>query len=88
MYVLAMRPRWFKSLIENMHANSSAPASADSTYSAGRSGQSRIKCFLSLLRLFIIDIAPIPVPPRYRFWNYPKHTSGFYQMVGRIYDGI
>ncbi|CAD6877656.1 hypothetical protein [Methylomonas albis] len=58
-----MRPRWFKTLIENIYANPIAPASAFSTYSAGQSRQSRIKCFLSLLRLFIIDIAPIPVTP-------------------------
>ncbi|AMK77502.1 hypothetical protein A1342_11755 [Methylomonas methanica] len=88
MYVVALRPLWFRGLIENMYANASVPAEVSPTYSAEQTRQSRINCFLSLLGLFIVDIAPVPVTPVVAFGIILSKPRWFYRMVNRIYGGI
>jgi hypothetical protein len=88
MYVVALRPRWFRTLIENMYANSSPAACVSPTYTAEQIKQSRIKCFLSLLGLFIVDIAPVPVTPVVAFVIILSRPQWFYRMVHRIYSGL
>jgi cobalamin synthase len=86
MYVVALRPRWFRMLIANMYANTSAAGSQ--TYSASQTSQSRTRCFLSLLGLFIVDIAPVPVTPVVAFVIILSRPQWFYRMVARIYGGL
>ncbi|SJM89805.1 conserved hypothetical protein [Crenothrix polyspora] len=45
----------------------------------------RIKCFLSLLGLFIIDIAPVPVTPVVAFAIILSRPMWFYRMVAISY---
>nr|WP_087145804.1 hypothetical protein [Crenothrix polyspora] len=47
--------------------------------------QMRIKCFLSLLGLFIIDIAPVPVTPVVAFAIILSRPMWFYRMVAISY---
>jgi hypothetical protein len=84
MYVVATRPRWFRTLIDNMYANSSALTFP--TYSAEQTRRSRIRCFFSLLGLFIVDIAPVPVTPVIAFGIILSRPQWFYRLVTRIYQ--
>ena len=86
MYVVALRPRWFRTLIENVYA--SATALVSPTYTAEQIKQSRIKCFLSLLGLFIVDIAPVPVTPVVAFGIILSRPQWFYRLVNSIYGGL
>jgi hypothetical protein len=87
MYVVTLRPRWFKDLIENMYADTGA-AGAPPTYAGDQTRQSRIKCFLSLLGLFIVDIAPVPVTPVIAFGIILSRPQWFYRLVNNIYGGV
>jgi len=88
MYVVALRPRWFRTLIENIYANAGAPADIFPTYSVEQTRQSRTKCFLSLLGLFIVDIAPVPVTPVVAFVIILSRPQWFYRIVNRVYGGL
>jgi hypothetical protein len=84
-YVVGMRPLWFLELIRNLYANlplSQPVSSADNTK---LTEQVRKKCFLSLLGLFIIDIAPVPVTPVVAFAIILSRPLWFYRMVASIY---
>jgi hypothetical protein len=80
MYVVLFRPLWFWKLTENLYQqpipqNTQVP-----------SQQTRKKCFLSLLGLFIIDIAPAPVTPVVAFIIILSRPIWFYQLVANIYE--
>ena len=81
MYIVVMRPAWFLQLIENMynHRKTLPFISAQQTRSA------RINSFLSLLTLFIIDIAPVPVTPVLAFVIILARPQWFYGVVRKIY---
>jgi hypothetical protein len=85
MFIVVMRPRWFAQLITNMYANLADPLSVDPSQTSGQSRQARIKCFLSLLGLFIIDILPVPVTPVIAFGIILLRPMAFYRLVSRVY---
>jgi hypothetical protein len=82
MYVVLFRPLWFWTLTVNLYANKSLP---QTIIEAEQTKQTRKKCFLSLLGLFIIDIAPVPVTPVVAFVIILSRPLWFYQMVARVY---
>jgi hypothetical protein len=82
MYIVAMRPQWFRALIGNMYIN--APQS-QAIFSAKQTKRARIRCFLSLLGLFIVDIAPIPVTPIIAFGIILGRPLWFYQVALAVY---
>ena len=86
MYIVLMRPQWFNELIGNLYANETLPLQAtfppDSTK---QTRQARIKCFLSLLGLFIVDIAPVPVTPVVAFGIILGRPLWFYKVAANVY---
>ena len=60
-YIVAMRPLWFFALVGNVYDNPPRFQMSDSATAGNHAILARIKCFLSLLALLILDIAPIPV---------------------------
>lgn len=85
MYVVATRPRWFSQLVTNMYADLADPLPDKPNQTTRQSKQMQIKCFLSLLVLFIIDIAPVPVTPVIAFGIILLRPMMFYRLVSGVY---
>ncbi len=85
MFIVLMRPLWFRTLIDNLYANFAIPQPVFSADPEKQTRKSRIKCFLSLLGLFILDIAPVPVTPVVAFGIILIRPQWFYRLVVSIY---
>jgi hypothetical protein len=84
MYVTVFRPRWFIELARELYCdNNQALYSVQPQPEQSR--QARKKCFASLLFLFILDIAPVPVTPVVAFLILFSRPRWFYQLVENIY---
>ncbi len=81
MYVIVVRPEWFLLLIENMYNHRKTLP----FITAKQTKATRIKSFLSLLALFILDIAPLPVTPVVAFVIILSRPQWFYRVVRTIY---
>ncbi len=84
MTVVVFRPRWFWQLAVNLYADTSIEMITD--ISESQSQQTRTKCFLSILALFIVDIAPVPVTPVIAFIIILTRPKWFYRLVAVIYQ--
>lgn len=84
MTVVAFRPRWFWQLAVNLYADKTIATAQD--ISEFQSQQTRKKCFLSILALFIVDIAPVPVTPVVAFAIILMRPKWFYRLVAVIYQ--
>jgi hypothetical protein len=82
MYVVIFRPLWFWTVTVNLYANKPLP---QTIIEAKQTQQTRKKCFLSLLGLFIIDIAPVPVTPVVAYAIILSRPLWFYQLVAKVY---
>ncbi|MGR9036948.1 MAG: hypothetical protein ACU83O_10230 [Gammaproteobacteria bacterium] len=60
-YIVAMRPLWFFDLVGDMYDNPAPFRTKRSATAEKQAFSVRIKCFLTLLALFLLDIAPIPI---------------------------
>jgi hypothetical protein len=88
LYVVIARPAWFLRVARNLYlrSDSSATASANTTgYS--NSGYPRIKAFLSLVALLILDIAPVPVTGFIGLIVVISRPPWFKNLVEGIYAG-
>lgn len=83
MYLVIMRPLWFRVLNHNLYG---VPEGAAMNNPSRRALKTRIKCFFSLVGLFIVDIAPIPVTPIIAFGIILTRPQWFYRVVERVYD--
>ena len=81
MYVVIMRPIWFLQLVNNLYSDFTAPGFI-------ASNNARIKAFLCLLILFIIDIAPVPVTPVVAFVIILSRPQWFLRVVRDVYSNI
>lgn len=83
-YVVVMRPAWFLSLVGRVynHPKHAGFVTARQTRAA------RIKSFLTLLALFIIDIAPVPVTPVIAFAIILTRPLWFYHAVISVYGMV
>jgi hypothetical protein len=81
MYVVIMRPTWFLQLTENLYRNRSVSRSITSK-------NTRIKTFLCLLLLFIIDIAPVPVTPVIAYGIILGRPLWFLRIVNGVYNEV
>jgi hypothetical protein len=86
MYVVLYRPLWFWILTENLYEKQLLPQKIVGADTLKQTRQTRQKCFISLLGLFIIDIAPVPVTPVVAFAIILSRPIWFYQLVARIYE--
>lgn len=83
MYVVGFRPDWFWTLANELYADLPKP---QWPVSADDSKQARKKCFLSLLGLFILDIAPVPITPVIAFFIITIRPLWLYRLIIRIYE--
>lgn len=81
MFITWQRPLWFLRLIKTMYNQPLEPL----IKTAEQIKKARIKCFLSLLTLFIIDIAPVPVTPVIAFMIILSRPLWFYKVVLNMY---
>jgi hypothetical protein len=81
MYVVIMRPNWFLQLVDDLYSN---PMPQDLIASKN----TRIKVFLCLLILFVIDIAPVPVTPVIAFVIILSRPQWFLRVVKGVYSRV
>ena len=84
MYIVIMRPIWFLQLVDDLYNN---PADLGFIV-ANESKNIRIKTFLCLLTLFIIDIAPVPVTPTIAFVIILSRPQWFLRVIKSVYSDI
>lgn len=84
MYIVMTRPEWFLQLVDSLYEN----PEPSGFISAKQTRNTRIKCFLSLLGLFILDIAPIPVTPVIAFIIILIRPLWFYGLVRNLYGEL
>ena len=82
MYVVMKRPMWFLQLADDLYEGKSDPES----FISEPSQSTRFKCFLSLLALFTLDIAPVPVTPVVAFFLILSRPQWFYQVIKAVYN--
>lgn len=85
LYIVAKRPLWFMALIDQMYADAPLNQTERRADTAEQTQKMRIKCFLGLLGLFIVDIAPVPVTPTIAFYIILTRPERFYRMVLSVY---
>jgi hypothetical protein len=78
-YVVLMRPQWFWDLVRDLYAKLPLPQPVKPIRHA------RIKCFLSLIGLFIIDIAPVPINAVIAIAVVLSRPMWFYRLAASIY---
>jgi hypothetical protein len=81
MYVVLKRPAWFLQLVEGIYRHQLDGKVASHHHSQ----RTRLKSFLSLLLLFLLDIAPVPVTPVIAFAIILSRPKWFYRTVKSIY---
>lgn len=84
MYIVWKRPDWFRSLVSEVYNHRKHDEFVTST----QTQRARIRSFLNLSILFVIDIAPIPVTPMLAFFIILTRPKWFYTAVGRVYGEI
>lgn len=84
LYITMARPRWFIELTRELYSEHGQRLYAVLPAS-NHSAQTRQKCFASLLALFILDIAPVPVTPAVAFVILLTRPRWFYQMIENLY---
>lgn len=85
MYVVVKRPEWFSALCKKLYARTTNFPSSLSVNTDKDSKSVRIKCFLCILGLFIIDIAPVPVTPVVAYVIILSRPIWFYTLVDNVY---
>jgi predicted lysophospholipase L1 biosynthesis ABC-type transport system permease subunit len=89
-YVVIARPRWFLEVVRKLYRNNAE----NQRFSSGQDGPgrnstaTRIKCFLSLIGLFILDIAPVPVTGTIGLYIVVMRPKWFYELAEELYGGI
>ena len=78
MYVVIKRPEWFIKLVEDLYETCDVTVVQYPNY--------RLKVFFSILTLFIIDIAPVPVTPVIAFIIILSRPNWFYRIVKTVYS--
>jgi len=81
MYVVIMRPSWFSQLVDDLYSNRTAPDFVASK-------NMRVKVFLCLMTLFIIDITPVPVTPVVAFVIILSRPRWFHRAIRGVYSDI
>ena len=83
MYVLIKKPSWFWQLTRDLY--SGLIVSPNKTVSIEQSHRSRYLCFSTIVLLFIIDIAPVPVTPVIAFFIILIRPLWFFNVIAKVY---
>ena len=81
LYIVWMRPEWFLRLVNRIYTH----PHTHHFITSKQTTMARIKSFLSLLILLIIDILPVPVTPMIAFVIIFTRPQWFYRVVTTIY---
>lgn len=85
LYVVMARPEWFLNVVRNLYKNSGMPLYPRPPARSAHPTATRMKCFLSLLGLFILDIAPVPVASSIAIVIVLARPRWFYELVESVY---
>ncbi len=86
LFIVIRRPCWFRVVVSNLYAD--VPALSPPRQRRGNTNGVRLKCLLSLILLFILDIAPVPVAGSIGLYVVIMRPDWFRQLVEDIYGGI
>lgn len=84
-YIVIERPQWFFNLVGNLYERQPPLQNRVSPNAEKQTRRTRIKCFLSLLTLLILDIAPIPVTALIAFPVILNRPLWFVRVVASVY---
>jgi hypothetical protein len=85
LYIVIERPRWFFNLVGNLYERQPPLQNRVLPNAEKKTRRTRVKCFLSLLILLILDIAPIPVTALIAFPVIVNKPLWFVRTVASIY---
>lgn len=85
MFVILRQPDWFLAFIESMYKDNRSNQHLVSLNQTVQISYARLKAFMVLLLLFILDIAPVPVTPVFAFAIILTRPVWFYQLVRNVY---
>ena len=86
MVIVLIRPKWFLALTLAMYQIKPRLKYKDALNAITYVENTRIKAFLSLLTLFLIDIAPVPVTPVIAYGIILVRPLWFYYWVVSVYS--
>lgn len=86
MYVVSRRPNWFWELTDKLYKGKRLPSKLSAAEHVLETRYLRKKVFASLLGLFILDIAPVPVTPVIAFVIILSRPLWFYRTVAAVYS--
>ena len=82
LFIVIRRPMWFLKLTENLYSH---PPVNPGFITTQQTRRARIKSFFTLLTLFLIDIAPVPVTPVIAFVIILARPRWFHDVVRTVY---
>jgi hypothetical protein len=91
LFVVLARPRWFYEVVWHLYRDKpggSVRQTAGRETGDPRAATVRIKCFLSLLGLLVLDIAPVPVTSTIGLYVALWRPFWFKTMVENMYRGV
>jgi hypothetical protein len=86
MFVVLIRPKWFLALTLAMYRTDCGKGHLEELDNINYVENARIKVFCSLVTLFLIDIAPVPVTPVIAFCIILMRPLWFYRLVDSVYS--
>jgi hypothetical protein len=81
MYIIWMRPVWFLALVDRVYNYPKQAAFVSARQCLG----SRVKGFICLSALFVVDILPLPIVPVIAFVIILARPQWFYGFVRNVY---
>jgi len=88
MYVVLRRPEWFDGVVREVYRGRTFVPAEDDTLDTTLSTSAisaRIRCFLALVLLLVLDIAPFPVVGSIGIYVILVRPRWFLDLVSRIY---
>ena len=84
-YIVLARPVWFLTVVRNLYRRTSAGSPPITRQRNGSSFSVRVRTFLTLLILLILDIAPVPVTGSIGLFVIITRPAWFAERVEAIY---
>ena len=83
---MLIRPKWFLALTLAMYGTHCGKSRLEELDNSTYIKNAMIKAFFSLVTLFLIDIAPVPVTPVIAFCIILMRPLWFYSLVVSVYS--
>ncbi|SMF93839.1 hypothetical protein SAMN02949497_1131 [Methylomagnum ishizawai] len=85
LYAVIARPRWLLRLVRAVYRRAGHLPSPVPPLRPGEATPTRVRCFLGLLGLFLLDVVPIPVTSSVALFILLTRPAWFYRKVEAIY---